>query len=543
MGSFQSKKQSNSKKALIESAKTDKENKIKETAISRQKLIEKSEICQIWKFVFGENLPQKNKSILKLQNVSPRNIWMEALFLFNEIRKFEPDKVFHDHSVYALKWQPPGGALRLLVPMEDCYLQEQVIIQISRMSRTDRNKVLFHFAPRNPGMYMFAPNVHPASLVSYRTRNEVLLKLCDNFLKGKILINDLQETLAGNYDVWKMAVYNMLPEDEQAFHSYLSDSSGKEEVVISTKIEKDYLRNRISLSEYSDQKFPERKKKKDMNSKTYPEPYIMGLCVICGNQTTGIIKCKSCNNLACVSCIHRRFLDEATKEGSFLLMHRRFCLRLGKLLPYNLPIAQEAGYVKELHNTGREHALSVLFTHSLEPEILEEDSDMNSDGDENSKSLEEMNRLRIQEQEEMEKRLKEVPLELEKLSKLYRQKCKRYEHLRKEIIEYQDKLDATGHNEKYTVRNERLKMELIEKVMKGVHVPLLDIQKAVLDLKLPPDNAFALELLHELNYTVGQIKRLAEIKNSLEFESNEQTILAAWEKSKSDDLIAKSVNG
>ena len=85
---------------------------------------------------------------------------------------------------------------------------------------------------------LFAEKVHPASLVSYRTRNEVLGKLCEYFLEGKIENDELNEIMASHFDAWKKALYNYLPADEQVFHEYLTKVTEK---VITKSKENQYL--------------------------------------------------------------------------------------------------------------------------------------------------------------------------------------------------------------------------------------------------------------------------------------------------------------
>ena len=85
---------------------------------------------------------------------------------------------------------------------------------------------------------LFAEKVHPSSLVSYRSKNEVLGKLCEYYLEGKIETDELNEIMASHYDAWKKALYNYLPADEQIFHKYLSHVTEK---VVTKSKESQYL--------------------------------------------------------------------------------------------------------------------------------------------------------------------------------------------------------------------------------------------------------------------------------------------------------------
>ena len=106
-------------------------------------------------------------------------------------------------------------------------------------------------------------------------------------------------------------------------------SSQKVKVSVKT-IEKQYLDEEISLQQYEELKFPDRQLKKIEESLQYPRPYLRGVCVICQNHTTGIVKCMHCKNLVCPDCIQSVFLHKESSQGSFLIMHRRFCSKFGR---------------------------------------------------------------------------------------------------------------------------------------------------------------------------------------------------------------------
>jgi hypothetical protein len=51
--------------------------------------------------------------------------------------------------------------------------------------------------------------------------------------------------------------------------------------------------------------------------------------------------------MACVKCVQKTFLDESNHEkGSFMLMHHKYCLRLGSLKPIALEIQIEPAYLR-----------------------------------------------------------------------------------------------------------------------------------------------------------------------------------------------------
>lgn len=101
------------KKELTEKEKHDK-------ILLRQRLLELVEITpQTWSFVFGDEVPLYKKEVNCMIDITPRNIWMESLFLFSQIKAFRPDEIFHGPESYALKWQPPGSSFRFSIPLVD----------------------------------------------------------------------------------------------------------------------------------------------------------------------------------------------------------------------------------------------------------------------------------------------------------------------------------------------------------------------------------------------------------------------------------------
>jgi len=456
--------------------------KDREEAINRQRYYELYELRQTWSFVFGEEIPKKKKEVLLIKDVTPRDCWMETNYIFNQIVAHRPDEMFHDISDYALKWSPPGSRFKMMIPLDDPAMQESIIIKISWMPKPMQKRLLFFFAPKDSNKPMFAPKVHPASLVSYRQRNQVLEKLCEQFLQGRMEIDEFQSTLGAGYDVWKLAMYNMLPEDEQEYHTYLLK---KPEVVRSVKAAADdYLNEKITLMEYHDLKYPERKKAKDIAALTYPRPYPTAVCTICkGKDGVGIINCHICTNKVCVACVKRVFLDEETKQGSFLLIHRRYCLSLGLLKKINPIVQVEPGYLRELRATGRSAALARMapFMHAKE-EIVEEEQVQEEDDDEEERYEAEQRRLR--EIAEHERMMKECPPELQHLQHVLVKCTKKYEKMKKEILEHQRRLDEPGHTEMFEARLTRLRNEAIELNDKTVLHDSELVKKGVIALDL-----------------------------------------------------------
>ncbi|CAM9778135.1 unnamed protein product, partial [Ectocarpus fasciculatus] len=278
-----------------------------------------------WRFVFGTAVPRKRKEIRKITDITLRNVWMEELFLFSQIEKFRPDEVFHAADKYVLMYKPPNSPFTMHVSLSDRGLQEEAVRTIAALPKKKRKRLLFHFVTADQAMPMFGVKVHKASLVTYRGRTEVLNKLCDLYIVGRVPLAEFNSTMDGGYEGWKQTVYNFLPPDEQEFHKYLCKPSIKH-VVKSN--ERRYMDDDITLEEYEDLKYPERKERKDMEALEYPRPYDNGACVIC-KSPLGLIKCLQCPNKVCKSCIIKEFLDHETSTGSFMLVHRKFCMRFG----------------------------------------------------------------------------------------------------------------------------------------------------------------------------------------------------------------------
>ncbi|KAJ1382770.1 hypothetical protein B484DRAFT_411351 [Ochromonadaceae sp. CCMP2298] len=176
-----SKKTAEQKEALKDKAAAEA---AKQVILHRQESILRSEVNLEWRVVFGE-VPRKKKDTYVITQVTRRNVWMEPNFLFDQIKAFQPEQLFHPVSAYALKWQPAGSLYQLIIPLDNPQIQENAVIIMSNFNLLDRASTVFHFAPQDPAMPMFPPLVHPSSLLSYRTKNEVLKKLCDCFLEDR----------------------------------------------------------------------------------------------------------------------------------------------------------------------------------------------------------------------------------------------------------------------------------------------------------------------------------------------------------------------
>ena len=99
----------------------------KEEICKRQSALEASEVRLEWIMVFGSTVPKKKKDTFILKNITRRNVWMETDFLYNQIKAFKSDELFHPKEKYALQWQPKGSLFRLVIPLDDPQVQENAI--------------------------------------------------------------------------------------------------------------------------------------------------------------------------------------------------------------------------------------------------------------------------------------------------------------------------------------------------------------------------------------------------------------------------------
>ena len=79
-----------------EELKTQKILALRSEAINRQRYYELYELRQDWSFVFGEDVPLQRKEILQIVEMTPRNVWMEEMYIFKQITASMPGELFHD---------------------------------------------------------------------------------------------------------------------------------------------------------------------------------------------------------------------------------------------------------------------------------------------------------------------------------------------------------------------------------------------------------------------------------------------------------------
>eukprot|EP01041_Mallomonas_annulata_P001938 gene1938-3758_t len=452
--------------------------KNRRAAVRRQAAIEKSELKLTIKIVFGDLKKVKRRDVHIIKDVTLRQIWMEELFIFNAIVKLKPEERFRTCDKYVLQWQPPESAFRQIIPLDNREVQEFAIKQIKSMKRKHRNKILFYFMTLDPLLTLFEPHIHPASLVSYRTKPEILNKLCEFYRESKLSLDDLNFIVNSDHHLWNKILYNLLPEDERIYHEHLNIDIDKYAKLPKLKlIEKQYIKGEITLKEYQDLKFPERKRLYDEEFNTkYPLPYELNTCILCSSPD-GIIKCQnpSCSNVVCQQCIQNKFLNPDSDEGAFIFMHRRYCMKFGVRSTPVVTVIPEPAFLRELRSTGRESVQYLI----PKVNINEKDGDSDDPNDEigHGFDLREFEKEHQKEEEERHKKLQELelqrreeelmnnPIELQELYEKYKKLSHACSAISEEFLRYQKQFEEPGHNEHFKLRLIRLKNELSNKLV------------------------------------------------------------------------------
>lgn len=470
-------------------AAQDKEARRKKEILARQGKLLRQEINQTWRIAVGKELPKKLKDTHLVKDITRRNVWMEDNYVFNQIKKEYPGEIFHSIDKYILKWQPPGSHFQIIVPLDDPDLQENAIMVVSRLRKRERKKIVFLFTTLDPHMDMFAPRVHPASLVSYRTKIEVLQKLSDLFLEGKITVQEVEQVFTCEMEVWRVTLYNLLPEDEQVYHTYLMEKLKPAEV---KSLHRKYLDDDITLKEYEELKFPDRTKRKYIESLTYPLPIEGQTCIICSQPHVGVVRCHTCENMVCKSCILDVFHGRSRRQESYLLMHHKYCMKLGELPEIVLDAVPDDAFLREFRDNSR---LAVIKRFQPKTSIEEEDESLllAINEEEQAKRLAEAQRLQELAEAEERQRLLENPPELQEKRQFFEDKRRKWEKYKRELLDYNDKVADTSHTEQYIARHRRLRAELVIKIRKHTLGALTSLQQQLALMSLPGEYLSALQ--------------------------------------------------
>mmetsp|Transcript_64 Transcript_64/g.124 ORF Transcript_64/g.124 Transcript_64/m.124 type:complete len:540 (-) Transcript_64:163-1782(-) len=439
----------------------------KKLTILKQQKIEQFETNQSWNVVFGKEKPAvKNKDLPKFTNMTYRNIWMDDSFIYDQAVRLNPSEVLHSAKEYSLEWQPPDSTFRVMVGLTDQKAQADTLRRISFYPKPLQNNIVFYFTTVSKNMDLFGEKVHPSASESYHDRPSVLRKLCEKYMIGAMKLDDLNMILEAGYSTWKIALFNLLDEEEQTYHPYLQQPPPK---IFKKSLERRYLDDNINLQQYEDLKFPIRKAKKDEEAMSYPRPYTYVTCIMCKEPDSAIVKCLHCSNMVCPNCIVKTFLNEETSEGSFLLLHRRYCVRLGAFPIMTPAVEPEPGYLRELRMTGlleadKRHRAMNMSEEEKRQLLEEERRKRNAALEEDDKSS--IASEEPEEEEEVVKTQEEIdnePIILSYLAIL--ESCsKKMQSAVPEIKKMHLVLDNPGRGETVRARIQRMKNEKVQKL-------------------------------------------------------------------------------
>lgn len=424
-----------------------------------------------------------------------------------------------------------------MIPLNDPAAQANAMKIIIKLPNNEKKKILFYFTTIKASMDLFLPPLNPAADVSYHDKRSVLNKLCDLYLMGNFSLLDLHNTLEESYDVWKLALYNMLTEDEQQYHQYLTVEPPKES---KKTLEKQYLDDDINLQEYNDLKFPERKRRKDLENMLYPLPFEYQICIIC-KEDSGCIKCMHCNNHVCRACVTAFFLTKETAEGSFLLLHRRYCTRFGRLPYIELVAIPPTAYLKELGMTGKEAADAFYEQRRdalLIPELImneeegEADDVLEEEKDEDDNDDDDVQMSKLLSAEGARKRKYFIKILTTCLHK--------YVHCFKQIQSYQVVIDNPNRSSHLIARMIRLKEKTISRLDKNhikVHKLIRLLEKY--DKKTEVVHKLVSDVYREKDRTERMLccNTLAEFEEKEKLLEEEQTKKEMLEKQKANAAL------
>jgi len=152
-------------------------------------------------------------------------------------------------------------------------------------------------------------------------------------LLGRIDLQSLLKVLRGRREDLNRAAFDLIPLTERAKHGYLLPK--KVDPREGKSPEQLYQEGLVTLLEYDDLKYPERKAAREALEATYPLPEPLHDCVACGEPDKASIKCLHCHRRVCQPCLAKFF--PTSGEDAFLTMHHRFCLGFGRPVRHALP--------------------------------------------------------------------------------------------------------------------------------------------------------------------------------------------------------------
>lgn len=390
--------------------------------------------------------------------------------------------MFHPCEKYCLSWRAPGTTLLSRIPLDDIEQQEKIYHVILKMDKKQLAKLMFFFFPLQGNVSMFAPPVHPASLVSYRTKTELFNKLCEQYTQGKVTLEELNGILVNGIRVWMKVVYRNLPDDEREFHEYLNVPIQEAPKIDASNAGDKYLEGEIPFNVFHDLTFAERAKKRDLEALPYPRPYERAACVVCGDEN-GIIQCLQCENKICQQCILRLYGGVDSKaDSNFLSLHRYHCMKRSRMSQFSVHVMHAPLYLTELRMTGRDHALTLLppeedsddeeevYQGSLDEESRNSDSD-----DEQAAQI-----VPTTEDDGADESTRQLRMagKLNKLEAWLHKRIAKYEKLKAKVMKHQKKIDDKRHKREYIKREVAEKERYLARLPKYFTYQARAFQKA-----------------------------------------------------------------
>jgi len=209
--------------------------------------------------------------------------------------------------------------------------------------------------------------------------------------------------------------------------------------------------------------------------------------------------------MVCPPCVHAVFSGKNGRGASFLLMHQKYCMKLGELATISVIVTDEPAYLREFRRTSRRAALQLLLPDRPAQVFREEELSDDEDELDRLRKLEE-ERLRLA-AEEAERIARENPEQLRDLREELDRCCKRLERIGKDLREFEEKIMDRARTEQYVARNMRLRAEGIERMQAQVLEPVRRIVEGATALNL--SGTFVHELLGLAQAVVGEVEALS----------------------------------
>lgn len=163
--------------------------------------------------------------------------------------------------------------------------------------------------------------------------------------------------------------------------------------------------------------------------------------------------------MVCKECITHCFLDEDTKMGSFIYMHRLFCLKKNIVQKIAVDLCEEPLYLRAMRDNGREVTVEIYEKEALrrkkEEEADEDGEGLISDKHDTDNSENEGTITPIMYEDDYDL----TPYGLKELKNIYDKIFKKYLKFKKYILDLQISIEKKGHTVPFLERLKRIKEE------------------------------------------------------------------------------------